>query len=111
MEEDMSYRYMRLMVFFDLPTLTVADWQNYRRFHKFLIKNGFIMTQYSVYSKLVLNATQAKTVRDLLVKNVPEKGLVQCLQITERQFASIEYLAGKSQSRIIDTDERWVEIE
>ena len=102
---------MRMMVFFDLPTLTVRDGQNYRRFHKFLIKNGFIMAQYSVYSKLVLNASHAASVREILVKNVPPKGLVQCLQITERQFASIEYLVGRAQTKIIDSDSRWVEIE
>jgi len=106
----MSYRYMRLIVFFDLPTLTVSDGQSYRGFHKFLTKNGFVMTQYSVYSKLVLNATQAKSVKDLVRKNVPQKGLVQCLQITEKQFASIEYLVGKSKSKAIDTDARWVEL-
>jgi len=98
------------MVFFDLPTLTVKDGQDYRRFHKFLVKNGFIITQYSVYSKLVLNASAAESVRQLLSKNVPAKGLVQVLQITEKQFASIEYLVGKGQTKIIDSDARWVQI-
>lgn len=107
----MSYRYMRLMVFFDLPALTAKDGQAYRQFHKFLIKNGFIMTQYSVYSKLMINASQADSVKELLAKNVPQKGLVQCLQITEKQFASIEYLTGKGQTKILDSDSRWVEIE
>ena len=107
----MSYRFMRLMVFFDLPTLTVKDGQNYRMFHKLLIKNGFIMTQYSVYSKLVLNATQAQSVKELLQKHVPQRGVVQCLQITEKQFAAIEYLAGKAQTKIVDSDSRWVEVE
>jgi len=101
---------MRLIVFFDLPTTTVKDGQEYRRFHKFLTKNGFIMTQFSVYSKLVLNASQADSVKKLLTKNVPQKGLVQVLQITEQQFANIEYLVGKSQTKIIDSDARWVEI-
>ena len=101
---------MRVMVFFDLPTLTVKDGQEYRRFHKFLVKNGFIMTQYSVYSKLVLNCGQAKSVMELLTKNVPHKGLIQCLQITERQFASITYLVGKAQTKIVDSDSRWIEV-
>jgi len=106
----MSYRFMRLIVFFDLPTLTVKDGQEYRRFQKFLVKNGFIMSQFSVYSKLVLNASSAESVKKILAKNVPSKGLVQVLQITEQQFANIEYLAGKSQTKIIDSDARWVEI-
>jgi CRISPR-associated protein Cas2 len=99
------------MVFFDLPTTTVKDGQEYRRFHKFLIKNGFIMTQYSVYSKLVLNQGAANSVKKLLKKAVPANGLVQVLQVTEPQFASIEYLAGKAQTKIIDSDSRCVEIE
>ena len=45
----MSYRYMRVLIFFDLPTLTVNDRQNYRTFRKFLIQNGFMMMQESVY--------------------------------------------------------------
>jgi len=106
----MSYRYMRLIVFFDLPTLSVKDGQEYRKFQKFLTKNGFIMTQFSVYSKLVLNPSQAESVMKLLKKNVPPKGLVQCLQITEKQFAGIEYLVGKGQTKIVDSDSRWVEI-
>ena len=51
----MSYRYMRLLVFFDLPTITSLDKKEYRQFRKFLIKDGFIMMQESVYSKLALN--------------------------------------------------------
>ena len=46
---------MRLIVFFDLPTQTDKDLIEYRKFRNFLIKNGFIMMQKSVYSKLVLN--------------------------------------------------------
>jgi len=106
----MSYRFMRLIVFFDLTTLTVKDGQEYRRFQKFLVNSGFIMSQFSVYSKLVLNASQSESVKKILAKNVPHKGLVQVLQVTEQQFANIEYLAGKSQTKIIDSDARWVEI-
>ena len=101
---------MRLMVFFDLPTVSVKDVREYRRFRKFLVKNGFIMTQYSVYTKLVLNSGQAKSVLELLNRNVPKKGLVQCLQVTERQFAAITYLAGKAQTKIVDSDSRWIEL-
>ena len=39
----MSYRFMRIMVFFDLPTITPANRKDYANFRKYLIKNGFIM--------------------------------------------------------------------
>ena len=51
----MRYRFMRILVFFDLPTETSKDRKIYSRFRKFLIKEGFIMMQESVYSKLALN--------------------------------------------------------
>lgn len=104
----MSFRYMRVMVFFDLPTLTIKDGREYRIFHKFLIKNGFIMQQYSVYSKLCLNQSQANSVLGVLRASVPQKGLVQVLTITEKQYAGIEYMAGKGQTKIEDSIERWV---
>ena len=40
---------MRVMVFFDLPVITSANRKDYRDFHKYLIKTGFLMMQESVY--------------------------------------------------------------
>lgn len=53
---------MRLIVMFDLPTLTVEDMRSYRDFRKFLIKNGFMMMQESVYSKIALNQSMANLI-------------------------------------------------
>ena len=50
---------MRVIVFFDLPTQTLEDKREYRKFRKFLIKKGFLMMQESVYCRLVLNQTVA----------------------------------------------------
>ena len=105
----MENRFMRVIVIYDLPTLTVKDGQDYRGFHKFLQKNGFIMQQYSFYSKLVLNQTQANSTIVALRKAVPARGVVQVLVITEKQYAGIEYMSGKSQSKIEDSMERWIE--
>lgn len=33
-------RYMRIIVFFDLPTLTKSDRKNASRFRKFLVNDG-----------------------------------------------------------------------
>ena len=45
----MSYRYMRVIVFFDLPVDTLEHKRAYRKFRKFLIEKGFLMMQESVY--------------------------------------------------------------
>ena len=55
---------MRIMVLFDLPTKTVENRKEYLKFRKFLLNEGFIMMQESVYTKLVLNGSSAKLVRD-----------------------------------------------
>lgn len=99
---------MRLVVFFDLPVLTVEDRRAYTRFRKFLIKEGFIMMQESVYSKLVINNNASDLVKNHLEKNKPKKGLVQVLTVTEKQFTSMEYLVGENQSDTLDSLSRLV---
>ncbi len=83
---------MRILVFFDLPTETAKDRKNYLQFRKFLIKEGFIMMQESVYAKLVLNNSITNSIKDKISKNKPQKGIVQMLIITEKQFNSMEYI-------------------
>ena len=83
---------MRILVFFDLPTETSKDRKIYSKFRKFLIKEGFIMMQESVYSKLALNNSITNAIRDKIEKNKPPKGIVQMLVITEKQFSSMEYI-------------------
>ena len=97
---------MRVIVFFDLPVLTVAERKEYRKFRRFLIKTGFVMLQESVYSKLVLNATAAATVENLVQANAPNKGIIQLLTITEKQYASIKYITGEFVSEYINSTDR-----
>ena len=97
---------MRVLVFFDLPTETNEDKKAYRAFRRFLMKNGFMMMQESVYCRLLLNQTAEEAVRELIRKNKPTKGIVQMLAVTEKQFSKIEYVTGELKSEIIDSDER-----
>lgn len=83
---------MRILVFFDLPTETATDRRVYSKFRKFLIKEGFIMMQESVYVKLVLNTSITNSIKEKINKNKPPKGIVQMLVITEKQFNSMEYI-------------------
>jgi len=104
----MSYRFMRVIVFFDLPVQTSAERREYSRFRKQLIRNGFIMMQESVYSKLALNMSAAAAVMEAVRREKPPEGLVQMLVITEKQYARMEYVVGERNSEIIDTDERTI---
>ena len=97
---------MRVLVFFDLPTLTAEDRKNYRDFRKNLLKNGFYMLQESVYCKLVPNSNVGDAVVNNLKKHKPEEGLVQVLKVTENQFSKMEYIVGTKNNNVIDSDER-----
>lgn len=99
---------MRIIVMFDLPVLTSKDRREYAKFRKFLIKNGFMMMQESVYCKLVQNGVVGDAVIDNLKKNRPEDGLVQVLKITEKQYSRMEYIVGQKKSDVLDSDERLV---
>ena len=99
---------MRMLVFFDLPTTTAAERRAYVLFRRHLIKSGFIMMQESVYCKLLLNTSAAQLEAENIRKHRPEKGIVQLLTITEKQFSEIEYITGEFYSEVISTDERMV---
>ena len=104
----MSYRFVRIIVFFDLPVKTSENRRNYSKFRKFLIKNGFIMLQESVYCRMALNQNMAGSILNNVRSNKPPEGLVQILTVTEKQFSKMEYLTGSYKSDVVDTDERLV---
>lgn len=104
----MRDRVMRTMVFFDLPNIYAKDKRNYLKFRKYLINEGFIMMQESVYSKIVLNSQQSELLTERLKRNAPKKGLIQVLTITEKQYSQIEYIIGESNSKIIDSEDRLI---
>ena len=106
----MNNKFMRLLIFFDLPMETSKDRKEYAAFHKFLIKNGFIMMQKSVYSKLVINNVTSEAVKTKVSKNLPSAGMVELLEVTENQFSRIEYLVGDKQSLVEESMDRLIEV-
>lgn len=100
-----GFRFMRMLVFFDLPVETNEDRRNYRKFRKNLIKNGFIMLQESVYCKMMTSPSMENSCKKMLHDNKPPRGLVQSLSVTEKQFVKMDYVVGESKSDIIDSEE------
>ena len=104
----MSYRFMRVIVFFDLPVITADDRRAYRKFRKSMLKKGFIMLQESVYCRMALNKIVADQITSQLRNDKPSAGLVMVLTITEKQFQRMEFISGTFVSDVIDSDERIV---
>lgn len=99
---------MRVIVMFDLPTETSMERRHYRWFRKYLIDDGFVMMQESIYTKICLNMHAVKQVELSIEKNKPPKGLVQIMSVTERQFASMKLVVGELDETYIQNDARLV---
>lgn len=104
----MSYRYMRMILMFDMLVETAEERKAYRKFRKFLIKEGFIMHQFSVYSKLLLNSSANNAMLERLKVNNPKKGSITLLTVTEKQFSRMIYLNGERDTSIANSDARLV---
>jgi CRISPR-associated protein Cas2 len=85
---------MRMMVFFDLPTVTKAEKRAYTLFRRFLLNDGYDMIQFSIYGR-ILNGTDAEEKHmKRLVSNLPSVGSIRVLTVTEKQYASMKILVG-----------------
>ncbi len=102
----MYFKFMRLILFFDLPTLTNKNLKDYRNFIKNIKRNGFYMYQQSVYVKLCLNDNVAETTIKFLNEIKPDNGLISLLKLSENEFTKMINLVGESKSDVINNFER-----
>ncbi len=90
----MKYKIMRMICMFDLPVETSGEQRIYRTFRKNLIKEGFIMMQYSVYIRTCPNRDYCNRLENRVQKFMPEKGNVRILVITEKQYNDMKIFTG-----------------
>ncbi len=87
-------KFMRMLVFFDIPVKTKRQRRIATGFRNFLLKDGYHMVQFSVYAR-VCNGMDSVTKHRLRLNTaLPENGSVRLLVITEKQYESIEILVG-----------------
>ena len=102
---------MRLILFFDLPMTTKQEVKVYTHFRKYLIQNGYLMMQYSVYSKIFPNRDAAVHHVQVLRKNVPSNGQIRIMLVTEKQYSKIEIIVGgKSKQEEIITHDSFIKL-
>ncbi len=92
----MGERFMRLMVFFDLPVNTKKRRKEYADFRKALINDGFVMLQYSVYVRLTRNHDDAKKHLKIVESHLPQAGSVRAMIVTEKQYTQMKILCGQA---------------
>ncbi len=89
-----KYSEMKLLCMFDLPMDTNEQKREYRNFRKELLKNGFVMMQYSIYSRTCPNREYSKKFSKKLKTFAPTEGNVRLLTVTQKQYDDMELILG-----------------
>ena len=90
-----EYRIRWILVFFGLPTETKKEKKAYMDFRKMLMKDGFTMFQFSIYVRHCASIENAEVHMKRVQANIPQRGMVGMLCITDKQFASIRLFFGE----------------
>lgn len=75
-----------LIVAFDLPVQTVEDRKRATDFRNFLIDDGYLMIQLSVYARPCVTFSRQRTHLDRLRAHLPEEGHVRAIFVTRAQW-------------------------
>lgn len=96
MVAEAEVRFVWLFVFFDLPVGTKAERRAATRFRNFLKDDGFLMLQFSVYARVCRGEDGSMKHVARVTRNLPGKGSVRALQVTDRQYARMKLLLGEA---------------
>jgi len=81
-----KYRMAWVMVFFDLPVGSQKERRDASNFRKDLIKDGYMMVQFSVYARPCGTADRVETHVRRLKSKIPPHGEVRGLLISDAQW-------------------------
>jgi CRISPR-associated protein Cas2 len=93
-----EYRIMWVIVFFDLPTETIAERKAASKFRKDILQDGFNMFQFSMYLRHCPSRENAEVHIKRVKKMLPHKGHVGILCVTDKQFGMMEIFHGKKEA-------------
>ncbi len=96
---------MWLMVMFDLPVTTSKARKEYTKFRNYLLDNGFSMSQYSVYFRLLSSKDKLASLERRIGSRVPENGHVQMISITDKQYENIKAFYGNTHQEMKKNDQ------
>lgn len=88
-------RFMRVIVLFDLPTSSKKHRHEATKFRNFILSQGFMMLQYSIYVRVCKGQDIIDKYTNRIMQNLPSSGNVRILQITEKQYGRMQILVGK----------------
>jgi len=102
---------MRLLLFFDLPMDSKSERRKYNKFRKWLIENGYIMMQYSIYCKIFNNRDACEQHMNIIQRNAPNEGSIRIMMVTENQYANIKIIVGgKTKQELVSNTDTFIEL-
>lgn len=99
-----AYHIMWLFVFFDLPVVTKKERKIATLFRKNLMKDGFVMLQYSVYIRHCASYESQQVHVKRLKSFIPETGMVSILSVTDKQYGDIINFWGKEKKKSLPSE-------
>ncbi len=90
---------MWMMVLFDLPVLEKEERKEASDFRKFLLDEGFTMSQFSVYLKLLSGKEAVEQYAHKIFNALPNQGKVDIICITDKQYENIISYSGRTKSK------------
>jgi len=93
-------KFMRILVFFDLPVTTKKERCQAMQFRNFLLKDGFYMVQFSVYARICNGVDSVETHERRIANNNPDSGSVRVLTVTEKQYENMKIVLGNTSADV-----------
>lgn len=83
------------IIFYDIPVKSERYQQEYTRFRKYLLQNGYYQLQESVYACKLPSKERALHHKDIILALAPKKSQIRMLLCTKKQFKSMYVLSGE----------------
>ena len=88
-------RTMWLIVFFDLPVTEVHERRVATQFRQFLLNDGYLMLQFSVYARVCYTQAAVEKHLQRVQDHTPEIGSIRALPVTDKQYSRMRVILGK----------------
>jgi len=90
---------MWLFTMFDLPVDSREARRRYVQFRNALIRDGFMMLQFSVYARYCPSEEASDVHRTRVRSALPQDGHVRLLTVTDRQFGKMDVFYGRKRAK------------
>ena len=94
-----GFRTLWIIAMFDLPTDTAYARRCYTQFRQELLKDGFIMMQFSVYARHCASEENAVVHKKRIQLALPPKGEIRVVTLTDKQYERMDIFWGKSRGK------------